>query len=267
MLSSPCLLGCREDVNLVPWIESEPEGLDCLEVLASVGSGPRFARLASHYSLVLMDFSLSIGTQETVSEESFGWLLSLVNEARPLWITTPLGFTRTHEVELRFPTPILTSPKNVSLVAAKVSQFQDLSGYPLLLENVPTHLDLRQPLPETEFLERICREAGCHLSLSIPALVANSRAQDLDPIQWIESLDPDLIVQIKIGNCGSDWIGIESGLKSYESEIWQLAEHLIGQTSPRTAVLNQERGYSPVAAAKDLQRLRRIVQRTKSSST
>ena len=121
--------------------------------------------------------------------------------------------------------PLAYDEEVLDLVSGKVRRLQRALGCPILLENgsffTPvTDSDLSEPA----FLNRLHAEGTCSTLLDLHNLYVGWRNDGVRPAEYIDALDPDVVVEIHLGG-GDDFAGFymdsHSGLTP--PEVWQLA--------------------------------------------
>jgi hypothetical protein len=138
---------------------------------------------------------LSLGTPGPLRSENFE---RVVRAADPMWISEHVAFTRTAEVDLGHLNPVRPDHETLRIMADHARELAARCGKPLILENITTHLRVRGPMSETEFLNRLCERAGCGLLLDVTNLYINSRNHGFDPAPWLREIEPSNIVQLHV---------------------------------------------------------------------
>ena len=109
---------------------------------------------------------LSVGTPGPLNPDELDWFTSIVLQANPRWISTYLGFSRTDEFDLVYSNPVCTNRETLSTVADHAREIMERCRKPLILENIASHLQIKGTMSETDFMNRLCEEAGCGLLLN-----------------------------------------------------------------------------------------------------
>jgi hypothetical protein len=133
-------------------------------------------------------------------------------------------------------------------------------GRPLLIENIAAPLRLAGTMSETDFLNRLCERSGCGLSVDLTALAVNGRNHAVDPVAWLAAIEPERIVQIRLGSYSQldgAWRDTNDG--PVPEEVWGLAERVLASAPVRAAILERDRDFPPLAELEgELRRLRAL---------
>jgi uncharacterized protein (UPF0276 family) len=247
--------------GLAAWIESRPPGLGCVELVAErfYKSGrERLQALGRDYPLLMRGSSLSLGTAGPLHPEPLGWFASLVRRVRPLWISEHLGFQRTDEVDLAYPTPVPLTGEMLTRFVEHCREVVDRCGCPLLVENLVAQVRMPGTMSEPEFLNRLCAEADCRLLVDVTAVAVNARIHGFDPHAWIDAIDARWVTQLHVGAYARDgerWD--DAHADRVPPDVWRLAARLMRSAPVAAVVLQRDASFPPPAELRD--EIRRIV--------
>src|SRR5262245_31607313 len=96
------LVGVGLRRELAAWIESRPEGLDCLELTAEHffdAPDAVLERIAAQYPVLVHGLGLSLGTPGPLDPEILARFARVARLTRALWVSEHVAFTRTSEVD------------------------------------------------------------------------------------------------------------------------------------------------------------------------
>ena len=181
---------------------------------------------------------LSLGTPGRLREDELTWFAEATALARPLWLSEPVGFWRTAEVELPAFCPVRPDRASLDVVAGHAREAARRLGQPLLLENVAAPLRIPGPMAESVFLDRVAAEAGCALLVDLAALLAQSRTHGFDAVTWLHDLAPERIAAVRVGAPvlhRGHWRS--SGGSCIEEEVWTIAREALAHGRPHAAIL------------------------------
>ncbi len=234
-------IGLRYRAEVDSWIRSEPRCFDFLELCAAefgASGARRLERLAAMLPVAIAGGRLSLGTPGPLQEDDLTWLAETTDLARPLWLSEPVGFWRTAEVELAGFCPVRPDPEGLDVVAGRAREAAGRLGRPLLLENVAAPLRIPGPMAESVFLDRIAEDTGCTLLLDLAGLVAQSRNHGFDAVAWLHDLAPERVAAVRVGapifTAGG---GAPRGGRRVEEEVWALAREALAHGRPQAAIL------------------------------
>src|SRR6266404_9329234 len=84
-------------------------------------------------------------------------------------------------------------------VVARIRMVQEILERPLVLENPSTYVGFTDStLSEWEFISRMADEADCGLLLDVNNVYVSSVNHDFDPVEYIESVPHERIVQFHL---------------------------------------------------------------------
>lgn len=179
----------------VDWFEAITENL-----LDNHGWALRvFEHVAAHRPVVLHGVSLSIGSTAPLDKEYLLKLRALADRFRPLWISDHLCWTGIGGVNSHDLLPMPLTEASLTHTAERVCAVQDFLGRPLVIENPSTYLQFAASrIPEAEFLARLATATGCGLLLDVNNVHVSSFNHGLDPLEYLERVPVDHIVQIHL---------------------------------------------------------------------
>ena len=195
------MIGLAYQLRMDTWFERGRFVPDCLEVSAEPfykTTRHRLHWLASKFPSIVRCTSLSLGGPDPIDEQQLASCAAIVREADALWLAHPLGFSRAGEVDLGLTVPISLTPSNLQLVCDRVSEVMERCGRRLVIENSSSPLRIHGTIAETEFLNQVCVRSGCKLLVDLSALDVDSVRHRFDAAAWLDAIDPQQIVQMRI---------------------------------------------------------------------
>lgn len=156
-------------------------------------------RLAERYPLVAHGVSLSIGSTDPLDRDYLARLKRLVGEIEPVWVSDHVCWTgvaglNTHEL-----VPIPFTEEALAHVVSRIRIVQEILERPLVLENPSSYVTYTtSTMPEWEFLARMAQEADCGLLLDVANVRVSAVNHDFDPLEYLEALPPERIVQMHL---------------------------------------------------------------------
>jgi uncharacterized protein len=220
----------------------ENPAVDWFEIISEnfmdSGGRPRYVldQIAERYPIVMHGVSLSIGSTDPLD---FGYLEKLKRLARATkarWVSDHLCWTgvagkNTHDL-----LPIPLNDESLRHVVERVRIVQEILERPLVLENPSSYVTFAaSTMSEWEFLSCMAEQTGCGLLLDVNNVYVSSYNHDFDPVEYIESLPHDRIVQMHLAghtNCGTHLIDTHDGrVIDPVWELYRLAQRLTGGVS------------------------------------
>jgi uncharacterized protein (UPF0276 family) len=184
-------------------------------------------RVAERYPVVMHGVSLSIGSADPLDFEYLARLKGLAGAIGARWVSDHLCWTgvlgrNTHDL-----LPVPLNEETLRHVVGRVRVVQDFLGRPLVLENPSSYVSFAaDTLREWEFLNALAEEADCRLLLDVNNVYVSSVNHGFDPLEYIESLSHERVVQIHVAghtDCRTHIVDTHDGpvLRS----VWELYRH------------------------------------------
>ncbi len=213
------------------------------------GGRPRYVldQVAERYPVVLHGVSLSVGSTDALNFEYLGRLKKLAAAVRPAWVSDHLCWTGVLGVNTHDLLPVPLTEETLRHVTDRVRTIQDFLERPLILENPSTYLSFQHStIPEAEFLVRLTQETGCGLLLDVNNVYVTCFNNDLDPIEYIETLPADRIVQMHLAghqHCGTHIIDTHD--RAVISPVWALFQRAWQRTGGVATLLEWDSNIPP----------------------
>ncbi len=212
-------------------IETKPE-LDFVEIISenfmAVGGNARrrLEQVRDLYPVAMHGVSLSIGSEDLLDIHYLRELKKLSAWLQPFVISDHLCFTKNSFGKPIYDLlPIAYSTKSLEHLVSRVSQVQDILGKSILLENPSAYLSWQgSNLSEVCFLKELCKRSGCGILLDLNNLVVNHNNLDLDPIEYMFELGPEVRQFHIAGHKISEGIRIDTHDEPVGDDVWSLLE-------------------------------------------
>ncbi len=155
--------------------------------------------IAEHYPVVMHGVSMSIGSCDPLNRDYLQKLKRLAGEINACWISDHLCWTGIAGHNSHDLLPIPLTEESLAHVVERVRVVQEILERPLVLENPSTYVTFKaSTIPEWDFLSRLTEETGCGLLLDVNNVYVSSRNHGFDPIEYIENVPHDRIVQVHL---------------------------------------------------------------------
>jgi hypothetical protein len=198
-------------------ILQEWPAVDWFEVISEKFLDSRYVleQVAERYPVVMHGVSLSIGSTDPLDLDYLKKLASLARQTKASWVSDHLCWTgvagrNTHDL-----LPIPLNEETLAHVVERLRVVQDVLERPFVLENPSSYVTFADStMPEWEFLTRVAEEADCGLLLDVNNVYVSSVNHDFDPVEYIERVPHDRIVQFHLAghtNCGTHCIDTHDG--------------------------------------------------------
>jgi uncharacterized protein (UPF0276 family) len=219
-------------------LDSHPQ-VDWFEIISEnfmdSGGRPRYVlnQIAARYPVAMHGVSLSIGSTDPLNFAYLKKLKRLADETGAVWISDHLCWTGVNGHNTHDLLPVPLTEESLEHIVTRIRVVQDFLERPLVLENPSTYVGfVESTLSEWEFIGRMATEADCGLLLDVNNVYVSSVNHDFDPVNYIESLPHERVVQFHLAghsNYGTHLIDTHDG-KVIEPvwELYRLAHQLTG---------------------------------------
>lgn len=246
-----------------PWLEETQTSVDCLEVPAFrlYSISPRLVEsICQLRPTIISKGALSLGTPGPLQADRLRAFTAIVERTNPLWVSEPLGFSRTDEFSWDAYLPVRPGPRSLGAIVDHAIEVMDACQKLLLLETTASSIRPRGSIRETDFLNQVCRKAKCGLLLDVTALLVNALNHHFDPVDWLRQVDQGFILQLHVsGYSRRDHRCFDEHLSGVQEDVWNLVEEVAGYCSPRAIILEREGSYPPVfAMERELARIKQL---------
>ncbi len=254
-------VGYRRELS--DWLNTRPEGVDCLEITAEHffhGGDEILAALGKQFPLYVHGLGLSLGTPGPLDVKRLESFARVVRAANPEWISDHIAFTRTAEADLGHLNPVPPTRRMLEILSDHVREVSEQCGKPMLLENITSYVKLTGDFTETAFLNQLCESAGCGLLLDVTNLFINSRNHGFDPLAWLGEIEPRHIVQLHIvGYARAGDRYIDSHAAPIQQELIDLACGVVSHAPVQAVILERDEDFpTPQELELEIGKLKRI---------
>lgn len=206
-------------------------------------------QIAERYPIVMHGVSMSIGSTEKVNVDYLKALKDLAKEIQPKWISDHLCWTGMLGVNTHDLLPLPLTEEALDHVCSRIHYVQEYLQRPLIVENPSTYLSFTQStIPEAEFLKAMVAKTGCGLLLDVNNTYVTCFNSGNDPVQYIETLPHEAIVQMHLAghqNCGTHIIDTHD--RKVADEVWELFHLAWNKTGGAATLLEWDGNIPPFA--------------------
>lgn len=240
--------GFRREIS--NWISSRPKQLQILEITAEhffYGRGRKtLKKISGAYPVCVHGLSLSLGTEGPLIADHVAEFADVARACKPLWISEHIAKTRTHEFALGHLTPIPRTEESIAIVADHAIELSEAcGGVPIILENITSHIPGDEPIPEPEFLNRICERANCGLLLDVTNLAVNSFNHKFDPYVWMNEIEAPVRQMHVVGFSEHNGIAFDCHSQDLSSnkKLRNLIHFAIEHFKPEAVILERDENF------------------------
>jgi uncharacterized protein len=259
--------------SLLPWLNTAPSGVGCVEIIAErfFGSAQGLARvLGDRFPLIVRTRRSSLLSPQD-EDAPVAPVVAFVRDLGARWICDHLGFRYASGLDLGGPCPAPLDAAALERVAARVRRIMDDCGARFLIRNVASPIAIGEPMQEPAFLDELCARTGAGISLDATALLVNARNHRFDARRWLGMLDRAHVVQVHAGGCrlrDGRWDDTHDG--PMDDELWALLADVLDGCAADIVTLQWEGRFPPSAAISEtlhhLEALARVNEPTRAGS-
>jgi uncharacterized protein len=222
----------------IPWLEIHPENY--------LGGGPaRWALelIRRDYPLSFHAVGLSLGSVDGVDPRHLKRLQVLAERIEPALISEHLSWSTAGSVYLNHLLPLPYTEESLAVVCRNIEQAQAAPGRHILVENPSLYLHFRySPIPESEFLNELCRRTGCGLLCDVNNIHVTAHNLAFDPVAYLKTLQPAFVGEIHLaGHARNDADGqtilIDDHGSRVPSDVWQLFSQALAHLGRRPTLI------------------------------
>ena len=207
---------------------------------------PRYVldQIAERYPVVMHGVSLSIGSTDPLDFDYLARLKRLADAIGPRWISDHLCWTGVLGLNAHDLLPLPLNEETLAHVVARVRTVQDFLERPLVLENPSSYVTFAaSTISEWEFLRRMADEADCGLLLDVNNVYVSSVNHDFDPVEYIERLPHERIVQCHLaGHANCETHLIDTHDNHVIDPVWRLYRRAHALTGGIATLLEWDAG-------------------------
>jgi uncharacterized protein (UPF0276 family) len=193
--------------------------------------------------ITLHGLSMSIGSNELdVDSKYLSNLYSSVGLDGCKWFSDHLAVTSMNDYQLRTLMPIGFNQESLDRTIHKIKQVMSISEKPFLLENITYYYSMpTDTMSEIEFFSRVIRGSDCGILLDLNNLYVNSVNHHYDPIEFINLLPLDHIIEVHLAGCDymMDTL-IDTHASQIKKEVLDLFEYVCKLTFINGVVIERD---------------------------
>ena len=237
-LSNPVGIGLRaphyqEIIDSPPalgWFEIHPENY--------FGGGihrHNLSQIRENFPLSMHAVGLSLGSDQPVDEEHLRQFKELIDIYDPFIVSDHVSWSASGNAHLNDLLPLPYTKETLERLCTNINQTQDYFGRTILVENPSSYVAYNNnDMSEYELLNELSKRTGCGLLLDINNIYVQSHNHGLDPIEYIDSINPEYVGEMHLAGhieraVGENTILVDSHNQRVREEVWKLYEYAVGK--------------------------------------
>lgn len=218
--------------------------IDFLEIITEHYAQPSFGqlqeltRLNKIFPLIPHVLGSSLGNASGLNPQYLKEIASVINAIKPLWWSDHIAITSTGNLDIGHLAPLPRTMEMVKIICENISTIKKKIKYPLILENISFTHTLGGELTEEEFIKEIIERSDCGLLLDLMNLYANSQNFHYDPIEFLDRIPIERVVQLHIiGGHWEEGILVDSHSSAPPARVWELLEYVASRTKIKGIII------------------------------
>ena len=196
-------------------------------------------QVAERYPVVMHGVSMSIGSTDPLNLDYLAKVKALAKRINAVWISDHLCWTGVLGRNSHDLLPMPYSEESLNHTVQRIREASDFLERPLVVENPSSYVEFGvSSMPEWEFIARMAEDSDCGLLLDVNNVYVSSFNHDFDPIEYLDALPADRVVQYHLaGHTNKGTHIIDTHNDHVIDEVWALYKHAIGLTGPTSTLV------------------------------
>jgi uncharacterized protein (UPF0276 family) len=179
----------------VGWLEIHPENF-----LANPHGLELLTDLAREYPISVHTVGISIGSADGIDRDHLMRLRALVDSLNPILVSGHLAWSTAGGAYLNDLLPLPYSKETLGVVAAHVTEVQDVLGHAYVIENPSTYVSLTtSTMTEIEFLHALVHGTGCRLLCDVSNVHVSGHNMGYDAYRFIDAFPAGAVAELHLG--------------------------------------------------------------------
>lgn len=199
------------------------------------------------YPLSLHGVGLSLASAGPLDREHALRLRDLAKRYEPGLISEHLAWTRHGDTHFNDLLPVPLTHEALHVMAAHVSETQDILGRQILVENPSVYVDMDgSEMSEPEFLVTLARRTGCGLLADINNVHVSCFNRGEDAGEWLDAIPAELVVEIHLAGYTEDeteggTLLIDDHGSAVRDEVFALYRRFIARIGARPTLIERDK--------------------------
>lgn len=226
-----------KNLNLIDWLEFYPDNY-----LENMSGFEEIKEMANLIPMAPHCLHLSIGSKD-VNHSYLKSVSQIAAKINAPWLSDHLCFSNESDIELSNLAPLERSEEMIDIVVKNIKNIKNEIRRPFLIENITYLFDIpTSSLSESEFLNRILREADCGLLLDVTNVFINSKNHNFDPYKLLDEIDHERVVEIHIaGGIFSNGTWYDTHSEKIDNGSLDLLSYILKKTPQCSILLERDR--------------------------
>lgn len=241
---TPMLAACRGEGGVPPgWVEVHPQNY------FGAGGPPHrwLEAVADVRPLSFHSTGLSLGSVDGPDAVELDHLARLVDRYQPALVSDHLSWSNGGGEKFPDLLPVPYTGEALDVLSASIAQVQDRLKRPILIENPSRYLAFAgDDWSETDFIDALCRRAGCGLLLDINNVDVSATNLDFSAEAWLAAINPALVGEIHLAGHATEHhmdgtvLKIDDHGSPVSARCWSLYQDFIARSGPLPTLIERD---------------------------
>ena len=217
-----------------------------------VQGGPRLRYLqaiAENFPLSFHGVGGSLGSftekPADITSRHLAQVSRLVKRFNPVLVSEHATWSTSQHAYFSDLLPLPRTQQALNCLCDGIDRYQEAIGHPILIENPTNYLDFISEMDEADFLMEAANRTGAGLLVDVNNLYLSYRNTNLDPQQYLESLDTSKVGEIHVAGFDADpnfpdKLLIDSHGSPVDESVWKLLETAVSILGPKPVLLERD---------------------------
>ncbi|TBR38250.1 DUF692 domain-containing protein [Marinomonas agarivorans] len=217
-----------------------------------VDGGPRLSYLraiADTFPLSFHGVGGSLGSYSnspsSLTQTHLQQVSALVKAFDPILVSEHATWSSSQNTYFADLLPLPRTQAALTTLCNGIDHYQTAIGRPILIENPTNYLDFVAEMDEADFLMEAIKRTGAGLLLDVNNLYLSSQNTGIDPLQYLDGLDPNVVGEIHIAGFAvdekfPDTLLIDSHGAPVDEAVWQLLKIALDKLGPKPILLERD---------------------------
>ena len=217
-----------------------------------VQGGPRLSYLqaiAENFPLSFHGIGGSLGSftekASKITTQHLSQVARLVKRFNPAMVSEHATWSTSQHAYFSDLLPLPRTQQALNCLCDGINRYQDAVGRTILIENPTNYLDFVSEMDEADFLMEAATRTGAGLLIDVNNVYLSYRNTDLNPEQYLASIDPNKVGEIHIAGFdpdpnSPDDLLIDSHGSPVDEAVWDLLEKALSIFGPKPILLERD---------------------------
>lgn len=262
-LRSPHYKEILETTPAIGWLEIHPENYFC------GGVHKHFLdKIADKYPLSMHAVGLSLGADQPVDNDHLAKLKTLIDRYNPFLVSDHIAWSASGNAHLNDLLPLPYTQESLKRLCQNIMQVQNTLERNILVENPSTYITFKDnEMSEAEFMNAVCEKTGCGMILDVNNIYVQSHNHGLEPIAYIDTINPLYVGEIHLAGhiekpIGEHSLLIDTHNQNVCNAVWRLYDYAVQKIGALPTLIEWDQDYPPLQTLLDeANRARNIMQK------